>query len=84
MAGVETLEHIDGLSASDFPYNNPARTHSQGRPDQITDGDLPAALSIWPACFQPHEVPDALDLKLCIVLDRNDPFIFRDEVGERV
>ena len=43
MACVETLEHIDGLSASDFPYNNPARTHSQGRPDQITDGDLPAA-----------------------------------------
>ena len=29
MACVETLEHIDGLSASDFPYNNPAWTHNK-------------------------------------------------------
>lgn len=29
MAGVETLEHIDGLSASDFPYNNPATAHDE-------------------------------------------------------
>ena len=84
MTGIEALEHIDGFSAPDFPYNNPGRTHSERSSDQITDGDFPAALSVWTACFQPDEVPDALDLKLCIVLDRNDPFIFRDEVGERV
>ena len=29
MAGVETLEHIDGLSAPDFPYNNPGWTHNK-------------------------------------------------------
>ena len=84
MAGVETLEHIDGFSASDLPHYYPVRTHSQGCSDQITDGDLPAALGVWPACFQPDEVPDALDLKLCIILDCNDPFVFRDEVGECV
>lgn len=84
MAGVETLKHIDGFSASDFPYYNPIRSHSERSSDQITDGDFSAALGVWPACFQPDEVPDALDLKLCIVLDRNDPFVFRDEVGECV
>ena len=29
MAGVETLKHIDGFSASDFPYNNPGWTHNK-------------------------------------------------------
>lgn len=84
MTGVETLEHIDGFGASYLPHYYPRRTHSQGRSDQITDGNFPAALSIWPACFQPDEVPYTLDLKLCIILDRNDPFIFRDEVGKCV
>ena len=73
MAGVETLEHIDGLSASDFPYNNPGRTHSQRRPDQITDGDGLPALHVGALCLEADEIADSLNLQLGIVLDGDDP-----------
>ena len=29
MAGVETLKHIDGFSASDLPHYYPVRTHNK-------------------------------------------------------
>ena len=37
MSCVQALQHIHGLSSTDFPYNYPVRPHSKGRPDQISD-----------------------------------------------
>ena len=80
MAGIQTLQHIDGLLPSDFADDDPVGTHSQGRADQVTDRHLAVAFGIRPSRLQPDQIADTLDLKLGIVFDRDDALILRNKV----
>ena len=53
--------------------NDPIRTHSKRRADQITDTDFLCSLSIGISCLQPHQIWHILKLKFCRIFNRDHP-----------
>ncbi|MNC48736.1 hypothetical protein D3C75_978690 [compost metagenome] len=84
MAGVHRLQHIQAFGSPDLTDHDTVRPHPQGRADQITDCDLPASLRVSVPRLQGDEVRHGDNLQLGRVLDRNDPFLRRNELGQSV
>ena len=83
MTGVHGLEHVQGLAAADFSYDDPVGPHSEGVDDQLANADPTLAFYVVRARFQVDHV-DLTQLELGSVLNGDDALVRRDEAGEHV
>ena len=84
MTGIHGLEHIQRLSRTAFPYDNPVRSHAQGIDDQVTYGHLPTPLRISGPSLHPDHVSLRRQLELKGILDGHHALIGADKTRERV
>ena len=78
MPCIQSLKHIHCLSSPHLAHNDPVRAHSQRRPDQITDSYGCCPCHIGHFGFQPYQIVNSPDTKLCVIFYSNDSFISGD------
>jgi hypothetical protein len=76
--GVHRLKHVERLAAANLADNDPIRTHAQGVADEVADGDRASTLHVGRSSLEAEHVRLGQP-QLGGVLDRDDPFIVRDE-----
>ena len=74
VAGIHSLQHVECLTATAFPDNNPTRSHSQSVTDQHADINFALPGKILLSGFKTN------DMRLCQpqlgrVLDRKNAFL---------
>ncbi len=78
MPGVHGLEHVERGGVSNLTYDDPVRAHAQAVAEQLTDGQLTAALHVGGAELESDQVRMA-HLQLGRVFDRDDALLVGDE-----
>ena len=82
MSGIQAHKKIRRLRTSHFSHDNSVRPHTQRRPDQIPDRDLPALLHGRIPGLQTNQVGNPPELKLRVILDGDNPLSLRNAPGE--
>ena len=83
VAGVERLQHVDGLGAADLADDDPVRPHAQRVAHEVADRDLALALDVGRARLERDHVR-LLQAQLGVVLDGDDALAVGHRRGERV
>lgn len=74
MAGIQGGQEVDYLGATDFADDDSVGAHSQGLPDEVTDGHRADALDVRGARYQAHDV-GVWGCQFGGVFDADDAFI---------
>src|SRR5215208_4101514 len=77
VTGVHRLQHVEGLLASTFTYDDTVRSHAQRVLHEFTLPDLALSLGVWWARLQPAYIWK-LELQFSRILDRDNSFLRRD------
>jgi len=72
---VHRLQHVERLAAPAFPDDDPVGAHPERVDEQLSDGDLPLALSTRRPGLEPDHIA-VLELEARGVLDGDDPLPF--------
>ncbi len=83
LARRHRLEHVERLAGTTLADDDPVRPHVQRIAQQVADRDLAGPFEVRRTRLERHHVRLA-ELQLGGVLDRDDPFVLRDERGEHV
>jgi len=84
MPGIHRLEHVQRFAAAHLADDDPVGTHPERSLHQRADRDLAFPLRVGVARLERDEVRNAGDLQFRRILDRDDPLVRRDAVGEGV
>src|SRR5699024_10583959 len=78
IAYIYSLKKLGGFLGTDFPYNDPAGTHTKTGFKKISNGYFLGFFYICLSAFQPYQIGNSLELQFSIVFNSDYPLIFGD------
>ena len=82
MPGIQSLKHIHCLTSSYLPYHDSVRPHPERCFYQIPDTDRYRTFHICHFCLQPDQIFHALNFQFRVILNSDDPLIFRNIIRQ--